>query len=168
MNDYDIMCFLEYYADRTSVRDPITGKRLPTARWQNFYQSPQALSIDADIDGTYPYLAFNASGFGSSTAASINNFQVNAAAVAYMVDITEQAVGGTSLIIASLVIQDVGQDAIDPASAEVISRYIGSVESASITDTAVDWTVNPAIDKQKGQVPTRKIASNLIGRFIGQ
>ena len=168
MNDYDIMCFLEYYADRTSVRDPITGKRSPTARWQNFYQSPQALNIDADIDGTYPYLAFNASGFGSSTAASINNFQVNAAAVAYMVDITEEAVGGTSLIIASLVIQDVGQDAIDPASAEVISRYIGSVESAAINDIAIDWTINPAIDKQKGQVPSRKIASNLIGRFIGQ
>ena len=168
MNNYDIMCFLEYYADRTSVRDPITGKRSPTARWQNFYQNPQALSIDTDITGTYPYLAFNASGFGSTTAASINNFQVNAAAIAYMVDITEQAVGGTSLIIASLVIQDVGQDAIDPASAEVISRYIGSVESASINDTAVDWTVNPAIDKQKGQVPSRKIASNLIGRFIGQ
>jgi hypothetical protein len=168
MNNYDIMCFLEYYADRTIVRDPITGKRSPAARWQNFYQSPQALSIDADITGNYPYLAFNANGFGSATAASINNFQVNAAAVAYMVDITEEAVGGTSLIIASLVIQDAGQDAIDPASAEVISRYIGSVESASITDTTVDWTVNPSIDKMKGQVPSRKIASNLIGRFAGQ
>ena len=168
MNDYDIMCFLEYYADRTNVRDPITGKRSPTARWQNFYQNPQALSIDADIDGTYPYLAFNAAGFGSTTAASVNNFEVNAAAVAYMVDITEQAVDGTSLIIASLVIQDVGQDAIDPASAEVISRYIGSVESGSITDTTVNWTINTAIDKKKGQVPSRKIASNLIGRFIGQ
>ena len=168
MNNYDIMCFLEYYADRTSVRDPITGKRLPTAKWQNFYQSPQALSIDADIDGTYPYLAFNAAGFGSTTAASVNNLEVNAAAVAYMVDITEEAVGSTSLIIASLVIQDVGQDAIDPASAEVISRYIGSIESASITDTAVNWTINPAVDQKKGQVPSRKIGSNLIGRFIGQ
>ena len=168
MNNYDIMCFLEYYADRTSVRDPITGKRLPTAKWQNFYQSPQALSIDADIDGTYPYLAFNAAGFGSTTAASVNNLEVNAAAVAYMVDITEEAVGSTSLIIASLVIQDVGQDAIDPISAEVISRYIGSIESASITDTAVNWTINPAVDQKKGQVPSRKITSNLIGRFIGQ
>jgi hypothetical protein len=168
MYNYDIICFLEYYADRAIVRDPITGKRSPTARWQNFYQTPQALSIDADITGAYPYLAFDASGFGSTTAESINNFQVNAAAVAYMVDITEEAVGGNSLIIASLVIQDVGQDAIDPASAEVISRYIGSIESASITDTAVDWVVNPAIDKQKGQVPSRKISSNLIGRFIGQ
>lgn len=166
--NYDIMCFLEYYADRTNVRDPITGKRLPTAKWQNFYQTPQTLAIDTDIDGTYPYLAFNASGFGSTTAASINDFQVNAAAVAYVVDITEQAQGGTSLIIASLVIQDVGQDAIDPASAEIISRYIGSIESASINDVAVDWTINPAIDKQKGQVPSRKIASNLIGRFVGQ
>jgi len=166
--NYDIMCFLEYYADRTNVRDPITGKRSPTAKWQNFYQVPQALTIDADIIGTYSYLAFNADGFGSTTAESVNNFQVDAAAIGYIVDLTEQAVGGDSLVIASLVIQDVGFDSIDPASAEVISRYIGSIEIAGISDTGISWTINPAIDKQKGQVPSRKIASNLIGRFTGQ
>lgn len=166
--NYDLMCFLEYYADRANVRDPITGKRSPTARWQNFYQVPQALTIDTDITGTYPYLAFNASGFGSTTAAAVNDFQVDAAAIGYIVDLTEQAVGGDSLIIASLVIQDIGQESIDPASAEVISRYIGSIEVAGINDTAISWTINPAIDKQKSQVPSRKIASNLIGRFIGQ
>ena len=166
--NYDIMCFLEYYADRTNVRDPITGKRSPTAKWQNFYQVPQTLAIDTDITGTYPYLAFNADGFGSTTAESVNDFQVDAAAIGYIVDLTEQAVSGDSLIIASLVIQDVGFDSIDPASAEVISQYIGSIEVASISDTAISWTINPAIDKQKGQVPSRKIASNLIGRFIGQ
>jgi hypothetical protein len=166
--NYDIMCFLEYYADRTNVRDPITGKRSPTAKWQNFYQVPQTLTIDTDITGTYPYLAFNASGFGSTTAAEVNDFQVDAAAIGFIVDLTEQAVSGDSLIIASLVIQDVGFDSIDPASAEVISQYIGSIEVASISDTAISWTINPAIDKQKGQVPSRKIASNLIGRFIGQ
>lgn len=166
--NYDIMCFLEYYADRANVRDPITGKRSPTAKWQNFYQMPQTLVIDTDIDGTYPYLAFDADGFGSRTAQSVNDFQVDAAAIAYIVDLTEQAISGDSLIIASLVIQDVGFDSIDPASAEVISRYIGSIEIAGINDTAISWTINPAIDKQKGQVPSRKIASNLIGRFIGQ
>jgi hypothetical protein len=166
--NYDIMCFLEYYADRTSVRDPITGKRSPTAKWQNFYQVPQALVIDTDIDGTYPYLAFNASGFGSTTAAAMNDFQVDAAAIGYIVDLTEQAVSGDSLVIASLLIQDVGFDLIDPGSAEIISRYIGSIEVAGINDTTVTWTINPAIDKQKGQVPSRKIASNLIGRFAGQ
>jgi hypothetical protein len=166
--NYDIMCFLEYYADRANVRDPITGKRSPTAKWQNFYQVPQALVIDTDITGTYPYLAFNASGFGSTTAAAVNDFQVDAAAIAYIVDLTEQAVGGDSLVIASLVIQDIGQESIDPASAEIISRYIGSIEVAGTSDTTVNWTINPAIDKQKGQVPSRKIASNLIGRFIGQ
>jgi hypothetical protein len=166
--NYDIMCFLEYYADRANVRDSITGKRSPTARWQNFYQVPQALTIDTDITGTYPYLAFNANGFGSTTAAAVNDFQVDAAAIGYIVDLTEQAVGGDSLIIASLVIQDIGQESIDPASAEVISRYIGSIEVAGISDTAISWTINPAIDKQKSQVPSRKIASNLIGRFIGQ
>jgi hypothetical protein len=166
--NYDIMCFLEYYADRANVRDPITGKRSPTAKWQNFYQVPQALVIDTDITGTYPYLAFNASGFGSTTAAAVNDFQVDAAAIGYIVDLTEQAVSGDSLVIASLVIQDIGQESIDPASAEIISRYIGSIEVAGISDTTVNWTINPAIDKQKGQVPSRKIASNLIGRFIGQ
>lgn len=166
--NYDIMCFLEYYADRTSVRDPITNKRSPTARWQNFYQVPQALVIDSDITGTYPYLAFNATGFGSTTAASVNDFQVEAAAIGYIVDLTEQAANGNSLIIASLLVQDVGFDSIDAGSAEIISQYIGGIEIGSMNDTVVNWTINPAIDKQKGQVPTRKIASNLIGRFIGQ
>lgn len=166
--NYDIMCFLEYYADRTNVRDPITGKRSPTAKWQNFYQVPQALAIDTDITGTYPYLAFSADGFGSTTAAAVNNFQVYAAAIGYIVDLTEQAISGDSLVIASLIVQDVGFDSIDPASAEVISRYIGSIEVAGISDTAISWAINPAIDKQKGQVPSRKISSNLIGRFIGQ
>ena len=166
--NYDIMCFLEYYADRANVRDPVTGKRSPTAKWQNFYQVPQTLVIDTDIDGTYPYLAFNADGFGSTMAAAVNDFQVDAAAIGYIVDLTEQAISGDSLVIASLVIQDVGFDSIDLASAEVISRYIGSIEIAGINDTAISWTINPAIDKQKGQVPSRKIASNLIGRFIGQ
>jgi hypothetical protein len=166
--NYDIMCFLEYYADRTNVRDPITGKRSPTVKWQNFFQVPQALVIDTDITGTYPYLAFDADGFGSTTAAAVNDFQVNAAAIGYIVDLTEQAVSGDSLIIASLVIQDIGFDSIDAASAEIISQYIGSIEVAGINDTAVSWTINPAIDKQKSQVPSRKIASNLIGRFTGQ
>ena len=166
--NYDIMCFLEYYADRTNVRDPITGKRSPTAKWQNFYQVPQTLVIDTDITGTYPYLAFNADGFGSTTAESVNDFQVDAAAVGYIVDLTEQAISGDTLVIASLVIQDAGFDSIDPASAEIISRYIGSIEVAGIDDIAINWTINPSIDKQKGQVPSRKIASNLIGRFIGQ
>ena len=166
--NYDIMCFLEYYADRTNVRDPITGKRSPTARWQNFFQVPQALVIDSDIDGTYPYLAFNVSGFGSTTAAAVNDFQVDAAAIGYIVDLTEQAANNDTLIIALLLIQDVGFDPLDAASAQIISYYIGGIEIASMSDTAVNWTINPVIDKQKGQVPSRKIASNLIGRFIGQ
>jgi len=65
-------------------------------------------------------------------------------------------------------VQDVGEDSFDASSAEIISRYIGSIESAAISDTAVSWAVNPAIDKQRGQVPTRKITSDIMGRFVVQ
>jgi hypothetical protein len=157
MNDFDIMCFLEYYADRTNVRDPITGKRAPTRQFQNFYQVAQTFSIDSDVAGTYMYLAFDVDGFSSVDAGSINQLNVDIAAVGDIVDLTEQAVGGGSL-----------EDSFDGSSAQIISRYIGSVESAGLSDTAVTWSVNPAIDKQKGQVPSRKIASDLIGRFVGQ
>lgn len=168
MNNYDIMCFLEYYADRTSVRDPITGKRAPTRQWQNFYQVSQTFSIDTDVTGSYFYLAFDIDGFSSVDAGSINQLNVNIAAIGDVVDLTEQATGGGSLVIASLIVQDPGEDSFDAGSAQIISRYIGSIESASLNDTAVTWSVNPAIDKQKGQVPSRKIASDLIGRFTGR
>ena len=168
MNDYDIMCFLEYYADRTNVRDPISGKRAPTRQWQNFYQVAQTFSIDSDVAGSYLYLAFDVDGFSSVDAGSINQLNVDIAAVGDVVDLTEQAVGGGSLIIASLIVQDPGEDSFDASSAQIISRYIGSIESAAITDAAIAWSVNPAIDKQKGQVPSRKIASDLMGRFVGQ
>jgi hypothetical protein len=76
MDNYDIMCFLEYYADRTNVRDPGTGKRAPTRQWQNFYQEGQTFSIDADVAGTYLYLAFDVDGFSSVDAGSINQLNV--------------------------------------------------------------------------------------------
>lgn len=168
MNDFDIMCFLEYYADRTSVRDPVTGKRAPTRQWQNFYQIAQTFSIDTDVAGSYLYLAFDADGFSSVDAGSASQLNIDIAAIGDVVDLTEQAVGGGSLVVASLIVQDAGQDSFDASSAQIISRYIGSIESASLNDTAVTWSINPAIDKQKGQVPSRKIASDLIGRFVGQ
>ena len=168
MNDYDIMCFLEYYADRTNVRDPISGKRAPTRQWQNFYQVAQTFSIDTDVAGSYLYLACDVDGFSSVDAGSINQLNVNIAAVGDVVDLTEQAVSGGSLVIATLIVQDPGEDSFDASSAQIISRYIGSIESAALSDTAITWSVNPAIDKQKGQVPTRKIASDLIGRFTGR
>jgi hypothetical protein len=71
-------------------------------------------------------------------------------------------------VIASLVIQDPGEDSFDATSAQIVSRYIGSIQSASLNDTTVSWTVNPAIDKLKAQIPSRKVSSDLIGRFTGR
>lgn len=167
MANYDIMSFMEYYEDRSNVRDPITGKRAPQRQWQNFYQVPQIVTIDADIDNAYGYLAFEANGYGSTLASSINNLMVSVAAIADIVDITEAAMGDDNLIIASLYIQDAGEDSFDGASAQLISRYIGSIESASLGDEAVEWTINPSINKLKSQVPTRKITADMLLRQIG-
>ena len=150
------------------MRDPGTGKRAPTLQWQNFYQEGQTFSIDADVAGTYLYLAFDVDGFSSVDAGSINQLNVDIAAVGDIVDLTEQAVGGGSLVIATLIVQDAGEDSFDASSAQIINRYIGGIESASLNDTAVTWAVNPAIDKQRGQVPSRKITSDLMGRFVVQ
>jgi hypothetical protein len=161
---YDIMCFLEYYADRTNVVSG--GLRTPTRRWQNFYQVAQPLSIDAEVSGTYSYLAFEVDGFGSAEAGSINDLSVTLAAIGDVVDLTDAAMSNDTLVIASLVIQDPGQDSLDPSSAQIISRYIGSIEAAGINDTTVNWTINPAIDKLKAQIPSRKISSDLVGRTL--
>ena len=166
MAQYDIMCFLEYYADRTNVING-SGNRTPTRQWQNFYQVAQTLSVDANATGTYGYLAFDVSGFGSSMGGSINDLSINAAATGDLVDVTDTAMAADNLVIASLYIQDAGEDAFHAASAQLISRYIGSIEGASVNDDAISWTVNPAINKLKPQVPTRKITADMLIRNVG-
>lgn len=169
MANYDIMSFLEFYADRDALRDPVTGKRSPTRRWQNFYQAPQTFSIDTDVAGSFVYLAFDVDGFGSVEAGSINDLQINLAAIADVLDLTESAMlTGDAFVIASLVTQDVGMDSFDSGSAQVISQYAGGLHTASFDDIGVSWTVNPAIDKNKAQIPTKKISSTILGRFQGQ
>ena len=167
MANYDIMCFLEYYADRANVVDG-SGNRTPTRQWQNFYQVAQTLSVDANATGTYSYLAFDADGFGSTYAKSINDLSITAAATGDLIDITDAAMAADNLVIASLYIQDAGEDSFHAASAQLISRYIGSIEGASVNDESVSWTINPAINKLKPQVPTRKIAADMLIRQIGE
>lgn len=163
MANYDILCFLEYYADRSSV---LSGSnRNPTYQWQNFYQSVQVLgSADSNAQGDYRYLAFDVDGFGSTEASSVNDLSVEIAATAEIVDITDTALGADNLVIASLYVQNAGSDAFHPSSAQLISRYIGSIEAASVTDTTVSWTVNPAINKLNPQVPNRKITANMVDK----
>lgn len=166
---YDLLCFLEYYADRTSVYDISTGKRAPTRRWQNFYQVPQDLStVDSDVQGNFVYIPFTAEGFTLRPANSIGELSIEIAATADIIDLTDTAVGAGRLVIASLYLQDAGEDALDPASATLISRYIGGIDGAEVNDTSVNWAITPVIDKTRPQIPTRKIASDLIGRFVGR
>ena len=164
MANYDIMCFLEYYADRASVVSG--GLRTPTNQWQNFYQEPQDLSVDTEVGGSYLYLAFDVDGFGSSDAAAVNDLSVDLAATGESVDITDAAMGADNLVIASLYIQSAGQNAFDASSAQLISRYIGSIEGAELSEESVSWTVNPAIDKLKAQVPTRKITADMLQKVV--
>ena len=166
MANFDILTFLEYYADKSSVLNN-AGKRLPTNAYQNFYQSAQNLTADSDAEQTvsYAYLAYDASGFSSMEASNITNLTVNIAATAAIIDLTDTAIGGDRLVIASLYLQPIGQDALSN-SASLVSRFIGTIENASVTDTTVTWTVSPAISKQKAQVPSRRISSDILGRFV--
>lgn len=164
MANYDILCFLEYYADRTSVLD-VSGNRSATNQWQNFYQDPQTLSVDSESTGTYPFLSFDVDGFGSSEGGEINDLTVTIAATGQIIDITDAAMAADNLLIASLYIQDVGASSFDASSAQLISRYFGSIVGASVSDESVGWTVNPAINRIKAQVPFRVIDTDLIGRF---
>lgn len=163
MASFDVLCFLEYYADRANV---LSGSnRNPTNQWQNFYIDPQQLgSADSNAQGDYRYLAFDVDGFGSIEASSVNDLSVELAATAEIVDITDTALSADNLIIASLYVQNIGSSAFDPSSAQLVSRYIGSIEAASLTETIVSWTVNPAINKLNPQVPNRKITANMVDK----
>ena len=160
MADFDILTFLEYYADKSSVLNG-SGKRSPTNAYQNFYQSAQNLTADSAIT----YLAFDASGFASTEASSISNLTINLAATASIIDLTDTAIGGDRLVIASLYTQSIGQDTFSN-SASLICRFTGTIDNANVDDTTVTWTVSPAISKQKAQVPSRRISSDLMGRFV--
>jgi len=164
MANYDIMCFMEYYADRTSVENA-SGIRTPTRQWQNFFQEGQTLgSVDTESDSTYYYLAFDAQGFGSTDASAINDFSVTMPATVDLVDVTDAAITSENLVIASLYVQDTGSDSFDTSSAQLVSRYIGSIDGARVNDESIDWTVNPAIDKLNPQVPTRKITADMLNK----
>lgn len=162
MANYDLLCFLEYYEDRNNVVDSVTNLRIPNGQWQNFYQTNQILSIDPDIGGEYSYLAFSPEGFGSCTASSISDLTLDIAATANIVDITETAMGQDNIVLASLYLQDAGKDNFDGASAQLISRYVGVLIDASISDIAVRWTVNPGINRVYPQVPTRKVTADMV------
>ena len=69
-----------------------------------------------------------------------------------------------NLVIASLYVQDVGQDQLDSGSAQLVARYIGTIDGATLDDETVRWTVNPAINKLNPQVPTRKITADMLNK----
>ena len=162
MANYDIMSFLEYYADRNSILSG--GVRVPTNQWQNFYQDPQTLDVDNQSSGDYRFLAFDADGFGSSDASEVNDLRVELAATGEIIDITDSAVQADNLIICSLYVQAVGQNAHDPTTAQLVSRYIGVLSTASLTDSTITWTINPAIDKITAQVPTRRVTPGMVDK----
>jgi hypothetical protein len=163
--NFDVLCFLEYYADRDNITDPVTGLRTPTGQWQNFYQVPQTMDIDPNASGKYAYLPFNPQGFGSCLASAMNDLDIELVAAANIVDITEDALLADNLVIAYLYVQDAGQDSFDASSAFLVSRYIGSIMEASISETSVTWTVNPGISKLNAQVPTRKITADMLDKW---
>ena len=166
MANFDILTFLEYYADKSSVLNS-SSKRSPTNAFQNFYQQAQNQTADTGINQNvnFTYLAFDASGFASTEAASISDLTINLAATANIIDLTDTAIGGDRLVIASLYMQSIGQDTFSN-SASLICRFTGTIDNANVDDTTVTWTVSPAISKQKAQVPSRRVSSDLMGRFI--
>ena len=63
--------------------------------------------------------------------------------------------------------QTIGQENLSN-SASLICRYIDTIDSISINETTVKWNVTPAISQKKAQIPTRKITSDLMGKFVTQ
>ena len=164
----DLFCFLEYYADKANVLDG-SNKRNPSNSYQNFYQSAQSLAgVDSDVATgiEYSYLAFDARGFGSIQAANVGSLSISLANTATIYDLTDTALTGDRLVICTLYQQNVGQDAVHAASIQLVSRYIGTIEASSMKDESASWKISPALSKGKGQVPPRRVTSDLMGQFF--
>ncbi len=162
MANYDIFCLMEYFSNRADV--PATG-RSPVGQWQNFFQEPQTLGSQQEASGQYQFLAFDAEGFGSSEGSAINDVQVTMAATAEMMIVTENAMDQDNLIIIMLFTQSVGQDSIVEGTFTEISRYIGTLNSATATDETISWTINPAVNKMDPQVPPKKISADMLNQM---
>jgi hypothetical protein len=169
MADFDIMCFIEYYDDKTAVYDPVTFKRIPQGQWQNFYQEPQTLDpATYGIDTPYSYLPFNVDGFARVNASALSDLTVEIAAVSGIIDITDSALTKDNFIYAWLFMQPAGQNAIDPGTSFPIATYVGSIVEASVTDVAVRWTVGTGLSVLDPQVPTRKVTADMLLKNRGK
>ena len=129
MANFDILTTLEYYSNKSNVLDG-NNKRLPTSAFQNFYQPAQNLTADSEVNQSFnfTYLAFDADGFSSTEASSISNLSINLAATANIIDLTDTAVNGDSLVIVSLYIQNIGQESIS-------KKYYKTEDNTILTGT---------------------------------
>lgn len=168
MADYDIMCFVEYYEDKTAIYDPTFTWRLSQGQWQNFYQEPQTLDPAYGVNTPYSYLPFNIDGFGRVNASALDDITVELAAVSGIIDITDSALTKDNLIWAWLFSQPAGLGAVDPLSLSFINLYIGSIVEASVTDVAVRWTISTGLSPLDPQIPTRKITADMLLKNRGK
>jgi len=169
MADFDIMCFVEYYDDKSAVLDPVTFNRIPQGQWQNFYQEPQTLDPNLYyIDTPYSYLPFNVDGFARVNASALNDLTIELAAVSGVIDITDSALTKDNFVYAWLFMQPAGQSSLDPASSFMLALYVGSIVEASVTDVAVRWTVSTGLSPLDPQIPTRKITADMLLKNRGK
>ena len=147
----------------------VVAKRSPTNSYQNFYQSAQNLTADSAIDQTidFSYLAFDASSFASTEASSISDLTINLAATAAIIDLTDTAIGGDRLVIASLYTQSIGQDTFSN-SASLICRFTGTNRQRL---RLIDYYCHMVLlalqyQNKKHKYPLRRISSDLMGRFV--
>lgn len=169
MADFDIMCFVEYYDDKSAVLDPVTSKRIPQGQWQNFYQEPQTLdAVLYNVDTPYSYLPFNIDGFARVNASALNDLTIELGAVSTIIDITDSALTKDNFVYAWLLMQPAGQPALDPVTSFTMGLYVGSIVEASITDVAVRWTVSTGLSPLDPQIPTRKITADMLVKNRGR
>jgi hypothetical protein len=163
---YNTVIFLEFYTSRNVVLSG--GKRAPQYRWQNFFEEPVELYVDSLSTGIYEFMPFDADGFEYLFGGRQNQLSVSLPGLEQIYDVTDQAMNQPALVYAFLYRFDGATTDWLQGNPQMISGFLGEIESASSDFFSISWTVSSGLSKTKAQMPYRKISGSIIGRQEGQ
>jgi hypothetical protein len=163
---YNTVIFLEFYRSRDVVLSG--GKRSPQYRWQNFFEEPVSLFVDSRATGLYEFMPFDAQGFQYVFGGRQNQLTVGMPGLEEVYDVTEQAMQQPALIYATLYRFDGATVSWTQGNPQLMSAFIGEIETANSDFHNISWTVSSGLSKVKAQMPYRKISSTIVSRQEGQ
>lgn len=140
----------------TTVRFYLDGST--KGQWQNFWN-------DRTVDGYVP-MSFKTSEILLNRSADEGGITMQLPCLSDHIDFFLQAIENEYLADVRLYEQDVSTDMpSDISSMTMISRFVGEVQTMSMTIDTVAVSIGAGIDAVNGEIPGRRITTSLVGRL---